>query len=264
MKKVKVILTPEEKIARKAQRKILAKVGFKEGIIPFFIQIGILAAVILEFVFLIANPAIPHVPGVPDLLAGTEVINDPNWARLIYMILCIPAVFFLLKWSSKITDNKKAFWPALIAAILTWQAIGEGSWHFGLVMEGSFSFFPRIEGVQGTFFLLFTLPIVIYLAKTKRLPWFLLIYLFTFYANWVGHWLIMGAGPMWFANVYPNPERWPEFIGFIFGLHGSMMLVYRILCKAKTTEERLLLSIALYMFVGLFLEGGLGLGGSLQ
>lgn len=265
MKKVKKVYTAEELAILKATRKELSRKGFKEGIIPFFIQFAIVIAFIFFFVFVIANDANYDLPNVPDEIIGGVVVNDPNVIRLIYMILCFPAIFFLLKWAKKFQEPKKAFWPAMLAGILLWQAIGECSHHFGLYMEGTFVFFPSIEGPQGLFILIFLLPMLIYFKKMKAYSWVASIFILTFMTNWVCSFLIAGIAPMLSVDAsYFNPMHWPKFAGIIFGLHGSMMLVWRILAKAKTTEERLVLSVLLYGFVGLFIEGFFQAGASLQ
>ncbi len=265
MKKAKIVLTPEQRALRKVARKETLKLGFRDGIVPFLIILGICVVCIFEFVFLIANDAFAHVPGVPDLMVGGHAINDPNWLRLVYLLVAIPGVFVLLAWASKIAGKKKSFFVALIAGILAWQALGECSWHFGLTVEGTFLFFPIIEGVQGTFLLVLFASLVIYLAVTKRLPWYMLVFLLTFLSHWVGHWIILGIAP-WFpvGASYFNPGKWPKLVGILVGLHGSIMLVYRILFKAKTLEERLLLALALYTAVGVVVEGVFGVGASLE
>lgn len=263
-KKSKKVLTPEEKAAKKAKMKETAWLGFKDGIIPFFIQMGILVVVILEFVFVIANKNIPNVSNVADRIVGGEVINDPNILRLIYMILCVPAVIGLLWWSSKVESKTKQFWISLVAGIVAWQCIGECSFHFGLYVNGTFEFFPQIEGPQGLFLLVFISPVLFYANKKKAFPWFVQIFLLSFMCNWLGHFVIEGIAPMWPTTLrYHNPAKWPKIVGILAGLHGSLMLLYKIIFKAKTKEERLVLSLLLYTFVGVLVEGVFGVGGSL-
>ena len=265
MKKPKIVLTPEQLALRKAERKETLRLGFRDGIVPFFVYLGICVVCIFEFVFLIANDAFPSVPGVPDLLIGGHVVNDPNWFRFIYMFVGIPVVFVLLKWASRIAGRKKAFYVAVIAAILAWQVIGECSWHFGLTVDGTYLFFPIVEGPQGTFLLLFVTALVVYLATAKKLPWYMLVFLVAFLSNWGAHWIILGVAP-WFSTSasYFNPAKWPKLVGILVGMHGTLMLVYRILFKAKTLEERLMLAIALYACFGIFVEGVFGFGASLE
>lgn len=265
MKKEKVILTPEQLAAKKAAQKETLKLGFKDGIIPFLIVLGIAVVCILEFVFLIANDSFAHVPGVPDLVVGGEVVNDPNWFRLVYMFVAIPVVFVLVKWASKIEGTKKAFFVSVVAGTLAWQALGECSWHFGLVVEETFLFFPIIEGVQGTFILILFASVVLYGSIKKKFPWYMMIFLLTVLFNWMGHWLILGIAP-WFSVDAPyfNPGKWPKLVGIFIGLHGSLMLIYRILCKAKSREERLILALMLYTFIGMMVEGAFGVGASLE
>jgi hypothetical protein len=265
MKKEKKVYTPEELVIRKAQRKELNRLGFKEGIVPFLIHFAIVVAFIFFFVFVIANDANAHVPNVPDEVIGGVVVNDPNFIRLIYMILCFPAIFFLVKWAGKIQDKKKAFWPALIAGILLWQAIGECSHHFGLYVQGTFVFFPSIEGPQGLFLVLFIVPVLMIANSKKAFSWSIAIFLLSFMTNWICSFLLLGIAPIFSVDAsYFNPSKWPKFAGIVFGMHGTMMLVYRILFKAKTTEERLALSILLYGFLGVFIEGVFQAGGSLE
>lgn len=274
VKKEKVILTPEQKAERKAMRKQTAWLGFKEGIIPFFIQMAILVVVILFFVFVIANDAIPDVAGVPQ---RNDEANDPNIVRLIYMILTIPATILLVRWAVKTENKKKAFWIGLIAGIVAWQGIGECSWHFGLPFYGwtnwpttgavyeTFVFFPKIEGVQGTFLLVLFVPLLLYMFRKGDFSWGLRIFVLSFFCNWVGHWVILGIAPMWPAALsYHNPYKWPKIVGILAGLHGTLMLIYKILFKAKTTEERYVLSLLLYTFVGVLVEGVFQVGGALE
>jgi len=262
MKKPKPVLTPEETALRKAQRKETLKLGFRQGIVPFLIQIGILAFVVLFFVFVIANDANPDLLNVP---LRPDEANDPNVVRLIYMILCFPAIFFLLKWAGKIKETKWSFWPALVAGILLWQAVGECSWHFGLWENGVFVFFPRLEGPQGLFVVLIVLPFVLYVAKKYGFSWVMKVFVLSFLINWLTHFVLLGLAPMWPTTaIYHNPTHWPKIAGFVFGLHGTLMLLYRLLFKCKTLEERYVTSIMLYGFVGMFIEGAFGVGGSLE
>lgn len=262
MKKEKKILTPEEKAVRKTERKETMLLGFKQGLIPLFIQFAFCAICVLFFVFVIANDALPKLSSVPVVLIGDE-LSDPSLFRLIYMIFCFPAIIFLLIWAGKIKQSRFAFWPAFVAGIMLWQMIGECSWHFGLWVgpqnDAVFVNFPRIESVEGLFIIILLLPLYILCLKKKCLSFVLQIFILTFLANWIGHYLTMGIAPMWSWSFYPTPARWPKLAGFLFGLHGGLMLIYRLLFKAKTEEERLTLSILLYGFIGLFLSGGLGI-----
>lgn len=263
-KESKKVLTPEEKAERKALRRSLAKLGFREGIVPFFIQMGILVLVILEFAFVIAADGNAHLSWVPDLVENGRVINDPNIVRFIYMFAAIPGAFLLVYWSLRIPDSKKAFWPALIAGILVWQSVGECSWHFGIWDSETFLFFPKIEGPQGSVLLLAAIPILLYVMTRKEVPFAFRIFLLSFLCNWASHWLILGIGPMWPETLrYHNPKKWPKIVGIVIGMHGTIMLVIRTL-KAKSTEERLTLSVLLYTFFGMFVEGTFGLGGMLE
>lgn len=262
MKKERTILTPEALALRKVARKETLRLGFRQGIIPLLLEFAFCAVCVLFFVFVIANDALPKLANVPVVLNGDEY-SDPSLFRLIYMILCFPAIVVLLIWAGKIKQSRFAFWPAFIAGIMLWQAIGECSWHFGLWVgplgEAVFVSFPRIEAVQGLFILILVLPLFILCLKKKCLSFVLRIFILTFISNWIGHYLTMGLSPMWSWSFYPTPARWPKFAGFVLGLHGGLMLLYRLLFKAKTEEERLTLSILLYGFIGLFLSGGLGI-----
>lgn len=261
MKKDKPVLSSEELLLKKEQRKLTMKLGLTQGLLPLLLEFVFCAICVLFFVFVVANKNIALVGNVPVVLQGDELTN-PNWMRLIYMIICFPAIFFLLRWAEKIKVTKYAFGVAFVAGMMLWQAIGECSWHFGLwVGQGSeavFVSFPRIEAVQGLFILVLVLPLFFYGLKKKCFSFVMKIFILTFLANWVGHYLTMGIAPMWPWTFYPTPARWPKFAGFVFGLHGGLMLLYRLLFKAKTEEERLTLSIMLYGFIGLFLSGGLG------
>ena len=261
MKKEKIILSPEALVIKKAERKETALLGFKQGIIPLFIQFAFCAICVLFFMFVIANDSLPKLSNVPVVLIGDEETN-PTLFRLIYMIFCFPAIIALLILASKIKSSRYAFWPAFVAGMMLWQTIGECSWHFGLWVgpqnDAVYVNFPRIESVEGLFLLVLLLPLFILCLKKKCLSFVLRIFILTFLANWIGHYLTMGVAPMWSRSFYPTPERWPKFAGFVFGLHGGLMIIYRLLFKAKTEEERLTLSILLYGFIGLFLSGGLG------
>ncbi len=262
MKKNKPVLTAEEKALLRTERNLTMRLGFFQGIVPFLIQLVILAAVIVFFVFVIADDANPDLAGVP---LRPDAPNDPNVVRLIYMILCFPACFALVQWAQRIKDPKWAFWPALAAGIFLWQAIGECSWHFGLPVQGEFVFFPNWEGPQGLFVLIFVLPLVLYFSKKCRFTWAVKIFLLSFMINWVTHFLLLGIAPMWPVDwSYHNPAHWPRIAAFIFGLHGSLMLLYRLLFKCKTLEERYVTSLLLYGFVGMFVEGAFGVGASLE
>ncbi len=262
MKKEKVVLTPEEISLKKAERKEKLILGLKQGMLPLLIQFAFTAVCIVFFALVIANDSIPLLKNVPVVLHGDE-LSDPTLTRFIYMIICFPAVVFLLIWAGKIKQSRFAFWPAFVAGIMLWQAIGECSWHFGLWVgpqdNAVFVSFPRIEAVQGLFILILIIPLFILCVKKKCLSFVLTTFILTFLATWVGHYLTMGISPMWPWSFYPTPARWPKFAGFVFGLHGGLMLIYRLLFKAKTEEERLTLSLLLYCFIGLFLSGGLGI-----
>lgn len=238
-----------------------AKLALKEGIIPFLIQFGILVTVILEFVCLIANDVFADIESVP---LRTDLANDPNIMRLIYMFLAIPATAVLVTFACKTSATVKSFWLALIGGIVAWQGIGECSWHFGLWLNGNFSFFPKIEGAQGTFILALALPIFVYLFFKGDMKWGIKIFLLSFFCNWVGHWVIAGIEPWFNSGKVITPKVWQIISGFVFGFGGTLFLLYRLFFKAETKEQRLTISLLLYTTVGVFIEGVVGIGAGLE
>ena len=77
--------------------------------------------------------------------------------------------------------------------------------------------------------------------------------------------MILGVSCIMPADgVLLNPASWHKICGFAVGLGGAGYIAFRMLFRAKSTEERLMLSILLYTFIGMFVEGGFGVGGSLE
>lgn len=248
---------PQPFLMDSTERRRRARLGLIEGIVPFVIQFGILVVVILQFVLLIANDIFPK---LPFIAIDPVRANDPNLMRFFYMLLTIPATVLLVVWSIMTQSVKKSFWIALVAGIVAWQCVGECSWHFGVATAETFTYFPRIEGLEGTFILLITLPLLIYIFNKATLPWGLNIFVLSFYCNWVGHWIILGIAP-YFGSL---EIVWHRIAGFGIGGLSSLYLLYRLLFLAKTTEGRLTLSLLLYTTVGMLVEGGFGVGGSLE
>lgn len=235
-------------------KKTAIKQGILDGLLPTIYQFLILCVVILEFYFLIGHKSPLMISQV-----SSDINNDPNLIRFIYMFLALALAGILLFVSSRQTSIRKSFWLSLIGGILLWQAIGECSWHFGFEIAGENVYFPKIEGSQGTFMLVLIIPLLVYLMIKKIIPWFLLVFIASFMLNWLGHFVLIGIEP-WFNGMIP----WLKVGGYLIGGGGSLLLSYGILFKARTLEQRLMLSMLLYTCIGIMVEGVFGIGSSLE
>lgn len=227
------------------------KMGWRESVVPALIQFGILVIVIMEFVLLI-GPKNGFAAVQPVSIIGDEVTN-PNLIRLIYMLVSIPLSFMLLRLVRR-AGFKKQFWIPFISGILLWQGVGECSWHFGLFTDGGFLNFPRIEGMQGTFVLLFlALPLLIYTWRKAALSWPVKIFCISFLVNWLPHWLMIGLGDLMGTIVSKN--TWYLLAAICIGLPCFVAALWLIFGRARTREERYMLSILLYGGLGMTMEG---------
>ena len=227
------------------------KLGWRESIVPALIQFGILVVVIMEFLLLI-GPKNGLANLQPVSVIGDEQTN-PNLIRLIYMLAAIPLSFVLVRLVRG-ASFKKQFWISLVSGILLWQGVGECSWHFGLFIDGGFLNFPRIEGMQGTFVLLFlALPLFVYGWKKSALTWPVKVFCLSFFTNWLPHWLMIGLADLLGSVISSN--TWYLIAAICIGLPCFIVALWLIFRRAKTQEGRYLLSILLYGGLGMTMEG---------
>jgi hypothetical protein len=227
------------------------KSGWRESVVPALIQFGILVIVIMEFLLLI-GPKNGLAALQPVSSIGDEQTN-PNLIRLIYMLVCIPLSFVLVRLVRG-AGFKKQFWIPLIAGILLWQGVGECSWHFGLFFDGKILNFPRLEGMQGTFILLFlVLPLFLFAWRKAALSWPVKIFCMSFLVNWLPHWLMIGVGDLLGTIVSRN--TWYLIAAICIGLPCFVTALWLVFRKARTREDRYMLSILLYGGLGMTMEG---------
>lgn len=227
------------------------KLGWRESIVPALIQFGILAAVIMEFLLWIGPGN--GLAGLQPVSAVGDEQTNPNIVRLIYMLIAIPLAFVLVRLVRG-AGFKTQFWVSLAAGILLWQGVGECSWHFGLFTEGGFLNFPRIEGMQGTFLLFcVALPLFVYAWRKSALSWPVQVFCLSFLANWLPHWVMIGIADL--LGGVMNSSTWYMIAAVCIGLPGFIAALWLIFRRARTREERYMLSMLVYGTLGMTLEG---------
>ncbi|MDO4356649.1 MAG: hypothetical protein Q4E13_09090 [Clostridia bacterium] len=234
------------------------------GLLPTLAELGILALLIVGFVLLRVSDWAPRLTWVPDRTAGGEAINDPNAVRFCYMLLTLPLTAGLLALSRRGRSESAKFWPALLAGITAWQGIGESSWHFGVPSGAEFVFFPKIEGVQGTTALLLFLPAALYVVLSRRACFSMRTWLLSFGCNWLGHWVLLGAGGLIAATGWMSLSDWLPLCGALIGGGGAVLTAWRMYRVSPEKQSLLLLSIVLYMALGVLMEGCMGIASGLE
>lgn len=234
------------------------------GVAPALLQLCLLGAMIVLFVLTNVSSWAPRLAWVPDRLEGGEAINDPNVVRFCYALLTIPLTAGLLALSRRCSGKTGAFWLALLAGITAWQGLGESSWHFGVPSGSDFLFFPKIEGVQGTTFLVLFLPIALRVILNRRSAFSFRAFLTSFTCNWLGHWLLLGIGGLTEALGILPMETWLPICGWLLGGGGCLLALWQMSRRAPDQKSLLLLSIALYMSLGVLAEGCMGIASSIE
>lgn len=234
------------------------------SLLPTLAELGILALLIVGFVLLRVSDWAPRLAWMPDRLEGGEAVNDPNLVRFCYMLLTLPLTAGLLALSRRGRTESAKFWPALLAGITAWQGIGESSWHFGVPSGADFAFFPRIEGVQGTTMLILFLPVALSIVLDSRACFSLRTGLLSFSCNWLGHWVLLGIGGLTEAAGWLSVADWMPLCGALLGGGGAALTAWRMYRVSPDRKSLLLLSIVLYMALGVLAEGCMGIASGLE
>jgi len=233
---------------------------WKESILPSILQVSVLGIMIFLFAVFLMPLKMPMLPG-----AVLTEENDPNIPRFIYMLLTIPAALVTLRLASKTENSTARFWAGAAAGLFIWQGLGECSWNFGIIYQGAALFLPRIEGFQGTMLILFFLPLMIRIARSSSVPLHLRSCILSFGNNWLGHYILIGTAPLGMALTgITDLLLWYRLVGIIAGVPAFLLTLYWVFFRAETKEQRLLLSVLLYTFFCVILEGAAGIATKLD
>ena len=234
------------------------------GLLPALAHIGLLGLMIAGLVLLKPVSWTPRLNWVPVRMELGRAVNEPTLLRLIHMLLTIPLTAALLALGRRARTDRGAFWAGVLAGITAWQGVGECAWHFGVPVGPDFLFFPKLEGVQGTPVLILFLPVALRIALDDRIGFAFRSWLLAFSCNWLGHWLLLGVGGLLSAAGWMEPECWMPLCGALLGGGGSLLLMLAMFRCAGDRRRLLLLSIALYMALGVLVEGCMGLASGLE
>lgn len=234
------------------------------GVLPALGQIGLLGLMIAGLVLLKPVAWTPRLDWVPDRMELGRAVNEPTLLRLTYMLLTVPLTAALLALGRRARTDRGAFWAGVLAGITAWQGAGECAWHFGVPVEAEFVFFPKLEGVQGTPVLMLFLPLALRIVADDRIGFAFRSWVLAFCCNWLGHWLLLGIGGLLSAAGWMDTGRWMPLCGTLLGGGGSLLLMCAMYRNAGDRRRLLLLSIALYMALGVLAEGCMGIASGLE
>lgn len=217
----------------------------KKVLLPFFILTII--SILLTFIFIFFIGEKSSSPLLFESKTEKGFVSDPNRMRFLFLFIGPILSFILAKYSLKSKNKEKSLYLSFASGSILWQVIGESSQHFGYGIEGSFFFFPTIEGIGGTFILIWIIPFLIYLSRKQNLPFAIWVVILTFMFNWLGHYLI-------FATYYGQMSlsSWSAIVGLSIGIPLLLIILYYTLHKAKE-RNFLYCSLALYFALGMII-----------
>lgn len=219
-----------------------------EYLIPFFLQFGVLAF----FMFIHRNTVKKGSLLMKSVTIGDEV-SSPTLGRLIFMIVAFILGFFLAYVANKLSkdESKKrisaSFWCGICSGMLLWQALGEDSWHFGVMTEQGFVNFCALENVSVIFISMTFLIFLAYVIRQHALSFGVIIIISSFLCNWLSHYVMLGTYP--FVASLVGARTWNLFTG---GITGGILVVgsiYYVIVKADRMKNRLFASMMTYIGV---------------
>lgn len=209
----------------------------KEAGLTLLGQFALLLGVIQ--IFHLSFKIFPDTMIMEEVMVGDEMSN-PVMSRLIYMIIGIIISIILIAVSERL-KTIPAFFTAFAAGVVTWQAVGECSWHFG---------FTQLEGQEaGIIIILFT-ALLIYAYKRKAFGWGMWSFLLSFMTNWLGHYVMIGTYR--FAPTSFSEETWYMISGIVGGTLILVIPIYIFLKKENNLKNNMIASAFIYMSFGIY------------
>ena len=223
----------------------------KEYTIPFVIILAITAAGIAVFMFVI---------GLGDTIAPVNQVFDemtkPTVGRLIYVITSLVAFFVCAIIAARCAAKEKIYWAfylGFLAGMLLWQAIGEGAWHFGYLVDGNYVNFFCMESSGALFLVIPFAVLTAYLMKSRVLNYGVLCTILSFLCNWYGHFILEGTYP--YVSGYFSVSTWYMICGLTVGTAITAAAMLLPILKFKDTKGRLLCSMLLYIGISVIAFG---------
>lgn len=220
---------------------------WKEFILPFLIMLGLTGIGIAVFMFTI---------GLGSNIAPTSVIcnetTKPTSGRMAYIIFSFAAFVVTAFLAEKFSKQEKiypAFYTGFLSGMFLWQAVGEGSWHFGYQLGESYLNFFRIESA-GSLFLVITFALFTgYVMKNRLLGFGVLCTILSFLCNWYGHFVSEGTYPI--VSGFMSVSTWYATIGLSAGIIISAAAIILACKKFTDTKGHLLCSMLLYIGISI-------------
>ena len=223
----------------------------KEFIVPFLIMLALTAVGIAVFMFTISLGA--EIAPVNQI---ADEMTKPTSGRLCYVIFSMIAFIICAILAEKFSKEGKlypAFYTGFLAGMLLWQSIGEGSWHFGYTLEGTYLNFFRIESAGSLLLAISFGLLTAYMMKNRCLGFGVLCTVLSFLCNWYGHFVSEGTYPL-VANSL-SVSTWYATIGLSVGTIISVAAVILAIKKFKDTRGHLLCSMLLYIGISIISFG---------
>lgn len=235
-----------------------ARASLKESVLPIVWILLITGALVGLFAAFIGAGA-DMTPLIDPHLDEGEMV-DPSPMRFAFMCLAFVAAFVCLYFSARAGRNGKtmaAFLTSYAGGTLLWQAVGECSWHFGIVTEESLICFTHIECASSLFFVILTTILIAYCYRRHAFEWAVWVFVLSFIGNWFGHFALIGTYPL--VHTVMEESQWYMISGIALGGLCTLVSLYLGFFAAKTTKARLCSCLALYFSIGMIVTGGAGL-----
>lgn len=223
----------------------------KEYIVPFLIMLAITAAGIAVFMFTI---------GLGDTIAPINTVGDestkPTVGRIYYVIFSSIAFVVTAVLAEKNAKKDKlypAFYLGFTSGMLLWQAVGEGSWHFGYYVGESYQNYFRIESPGSLFLVLAFAFFTGYLMKNKLLGFGVMCTLLSFLCNWFGHFVSEGTYPLVASKLAVS--SWYAISGLSVGIVLTIAAIILPIKKFTDTKGHLFSSMLLYIGISVISFG---------
>lgn len=234
-----------------SQSNTQSKWVLKEYIVPFLIMLSITGAGIMVFMFVI---------GLGNTIAPVNQVADemtkPTVGRLVYIVASLVAAFLCAACATKYATKDKifhAFYLGFTAGMLLWQAIGEGSWHFGYMVADNYINFFRIESSGSLFLVISFAALTAYMMKNCVMNFGVLCTVLSFLINWYGHFVSEGTYP-YVAEIF-SVSTWYAVSGLTVGIILTVAAIFLPIFKFKDTKGRLLCSMLLYIGISVMAFG---------
>lgn len=187
----------------------------------------------------------------PATELGGEVTR-PTTGRFIYMLAALTIGLVLTALACGLPRKKHVrdgitFWLGIAAGTLLWQALGEDSWHFGVLLDGKALQFARLESASALF--MFIGLAALLLCTRNDMDFGMRVSMLCFFYNWLGHFVMIGTYP--FASAWFAERAWNLLSGGIAGTALTICGLYRGIRRAEGRREQLLASMMTYIGLGI-------------